>query len=69
MCRIRRWSTLTLQHKIGELLIERTAVCQNLDELIELIAERRFDWPKFFTAYLDRHRASPETLRLRKARQ
>lgn len=34
MCRVERWSTRTLQHKIGQLLFERTAVAKKPDELI-----------------------------------
>jgi predicted nuclease of restriction endonuclease-like (RecB) superfamily len=34
LCRIERWSTRTLQHKIGHLLYERTAVSKKPDELI-----------------------------------
>jgi predicted nuclease of restriction endonuclease-like (RecB) superfamily len=34
MCRIERWSTRTLQHKIGHLLFERTALSKKPDELI-----------------------------------
>ncbi|MGP0065903.1 MAG: PDDEXK nuclease domain-containing protein [Isosphaeraceae bacterium] len=34
LCRIERWSTRTLQHKIGHLLFERTAVSKKPDELI-----------------------------------
>ncbi len=34
MCRIERWSTRTLRHKIGHLLYERTAVSKKPDELI-----------------------------------
>lgn len=35
MCRIERWSTRTLQHKIGHLLFERTAVAKKPEKLIE----------------------------------
>jgi predicted nuclease of restriction endonuclease-like (RecB) superfamily len=35
MCRVERWSTRTLRHKIGHLLFERTAVSKKPDELIE----------------------------------
>lgn len=35
MCRVERWSTRTLKHKIGHLLYERTAVSKKPDELIE----------------------------------
>jgi len=35
MCRVERWSTRTLQHKIGHLLFERTAIAKKPDELIE----------------------------------
>lgn len=35
MCRVERWSTRTLRHKIGHLLYERTAVAKKPDELIE----------------------------------
>ncbi|MFN8738644.1 MAG: YhcG family protein [Pirellula sp.] len=34
MRRVERWSTRTLQHKIGHLLFERTAVAKKPDELI-----------------------------------
>ena len=34
MCRVERWSTRTLQHKIGQLLFERTAVAKKPDDLI-----------------------------------
>jgi predicted nuclease of restriction endonuclease-like (RecB) superfamily len=34
MCRIERWSTRTLRHKIGHLLFERTAVSKKPDDLI-----------------------------------
>jgi predicted nuclease of restriction endonuclease-like (RecB) superfamily len=34
MCRLERWSTRTLAHKIGHLLYERTAVARQPDELI-----------------------------------
>ena len=34
MCRIERWSTRTLRHKIGHLLYERTAVSKKPEELI-----------------------------------
>lgn len=34
MCRVERWSTRTLRHKIGHLLFERTAVAKKPDELI-----------------------------------
>ncbi len=34
MCRVERWSTRTLRHKIGHLLFERTAVSKKPDELI-----------------------------------
>jgi predicted nuclease of restriction endonuclease-like (RecB) superfamily len=34
LCRIERWSTRTLRHKIGYLLFERTAVSKKPDELI-----------------------------------
>ncbi|WP_165252067.1 PDDEXK nuclease domain-containing protein [Paludisphaera soli] len=34
MCRIERWSTRTLRHKIGHLLFERTALSKKPDELI-----------------------------------
>ncbi len=35
MCRVERWSTRTLRHKIGHLLYERTAIAKKPDELIE----------------------------------
>ena len=35
MCRIERWSTRTLRHKIGHLLFERTAVAKKPEKLIE----------------------------------
>lgn len=35
MCRVERWSTRTLAHKIGHLLFERTAVAKKPDKLIE----------------------------------
>lgn len=35
MCRIERWSTRTLRHKIDHLLFERTAVARKPDKLIE----------------------------------
>ncbi|MFO0223251.1 MAG: YhcG family protein [Planctomyces sp.] len=35
MCRIERWSTRTLSHKIGHLLYERTAVAKKPDVLIK----------------------------------
>ncbi len=35
MCRIERWSTRTLRHKIGHLLFERTAVAKKPDALIK----------------------------------
>jgi predicted nuclease of restriction endonuclease-like (RecB) superfamily len=35
MCRIERWNTRTLRHKIGHLLYERTAVSKRPDALIE----------------------------------
>ncbi len=35
MCRVERWSTRTLKHKIGHLLYERTAIAKKPDELIE----------------------------------
>jgi predicted nuclease of restriction endonuclease-like (RecB) superfamily len=35
MCRIERWSTRTLRHKIAHLLYERTAVAKKPDQLIE----------------------------------
>lgn len=34
MCRIERWSTRTLRHKIGHLLFERTALSKQPDEVI-----------------------------------
>ena len=34
MCRIERWNTRTLRHKIGHLLFERTAVSKKPDDLI-----------------------------------
>ncbi len=34
LCRLERWSTRTLQHKIGHLVFERTAVSKKPDELI-----------------------------------
>lgn len=34
MCRVERWSTRTLKHKIGHLLYERTAVAKKPDALI-----------------------------------
>ena len=34
MCRAERWSTRTLQHKIGHMLFERTAVAKKPEELI-----------------------------------
>ena len=34
MCRVERWSTRTLQHKIGHLLYERTAVAKKPEDLI-----------------------------------
>jgi predicted nuclease of restriction endonuclease-like (RecB) superfamily len=45
MCRIERWSTRTLRHKIGHMLFERTAVSKKPDELIahELAALRDED--------------------------
>jgi predicted nuclease of restriction endonuclease-like (RecB) superfamily len=35
MCRVERWSTRTLRHKIGHLLFERTAVAKKPEQLIE----------------------------------
>ncbi len=35
MCRLERWSTRTLEHKIGHFLYERTAVAKKPAELIE----------------------------------
>ncbi len=35
MCRVERWSTRTLRHKIDHLLYERTAVSKKPDDLIE----------------------------------
>lgn len=35
MCRVERWSTRILKHKIGHLLYERTAIAKKPDELIE----------------------------------
>lgn len=34
MCRVERWSTRTLQHKIGHMLFERTAVAKKPADLI-----------------------------------
>jgi predicted nuclease of restriction endonuclease-like (RecB) superfamily len=34
MCRVERWSTRTLQHKIGNLLYERTAVAKKSEDMI-----------------------------------
>jgi len=36
MCRLERWSTRTLRHKIGHLLYERTALSKKPDEVIAL---------------------------------
>lgn len=35
MCRLERWSTRTLRHKIDHLLFERTAIAKKSDEVIE----------------------------------
>lgn len=35
MCRVERWSTRTLEHKIGHLLFERTAVAKKPEKVIE----------------------------------
>ncbi|HBA85028.1 MAG TPA: DUF1016 domain-containing protein [Verrucomicrobia bacterium] len=35
MCRIERWSTRTLEHKIGHLLYERTALAKKPEKVIE----------------------------------
>jgi predicted nuclease of restriction endonuclease-like (RecB) superfamily len=44
MCRVERWSTRTLQHKIGYMLFERTAVAKKPDELIaDDIAALRYE--------------------------
>lgn len=45
MCRIEKWSTRTLQHKIGSMLYERTALSKKPDKLIkqELAALRSED--------------------------
>lgn len=35
MCRVERWSTRTLEHKIGHLLYERTAIAKKPEKVIE----------------------------------